>query len=257
MVSEFGGAAVHSGLHDVRRPRGTAGGCRRPGARGHHRVSDGSTSVPVSSLEHAQRSGGGVWPLRARRGVAAARELGLGDLDGARFLDAAVALGVAATRIGAPADGSRSASPRASGVRSVRLSPGRPEPIERARARSICSAVRCARRGWSRRRGSMRSTTTSSGSPTTTRGRVGSRRVARGRLPVDPGAVETNFVQLDAGRLGIRTRRGCGAAPRRGSGPRGDPPGAVAPSRISISDDDIERASALVPRALDGRASRA
>ena len=85
-----------------------------------------------------------------------------------------------------------------------------------AASRSIASAGRCGRPGSSRPPGCTRSTTTSSASPTTTLVRAGSPRAGpRAGLPVDLELVETNFVQLDVGSLGLGEWEAVGRAARR------------------------------------------
>src|ERR1700722_13187231 len=104
MISELGGAAVHSGLQT----RGL------PGRRGRLSPEALRTAVQPADPLHRPRAallalenthnsaGGAVWPLpELRETVAAARELGLAvHLDGARIANAAVATGIAAAEIG-------------------------------------------------------------------------------------------------------------------------------------------------------------
>src|SRR3954467_8731752 len=108
VVSELGGAAAHAGLqvHGVRGDRGRISS-EQIRATMH---ADGSFHTPrtsVVALENTHNNAGGtVWPLDELRAVAStARELGLRlHLDGARLLNAAVALGVHARELGAPFD---------------------------------------------------------------------------------------------------------------------------------------------------------
>ena len=162
----------------------------------------------VLALENTHNSSGGrVWRLdELDDDVETARELGLAvHLDGARLLNAAVALGVAPAEIAArlrhrhalPLEGSRLPARRA--PRWLARADGRARA-----ARSTCSAGRCGRPGSSRRPASTRSTTTSSGSPTTTRGRDAWRRARTRRgCPSISGRCETNFVQIDVAALGL------------------------------------------------------
>ena len=117
---------VHAAASRVR-------GAARAGAdpRGDDRPALGHEPVTkLVSLENTHNSSGGrVWPLDELDAVVAtARELGLRvHLDGARVLNAAVALGVPAAEIGRGASTrSRSASRRGSAVRSARSAPARP-----------------------------------------------------------------------------------------------------------------------------------
>ncbi|MEI7760036.1 MAG: GntG family PLP-dependent aldolase [Thermoleophilia bacterium] len=108
LVYEFGGAAVHAGLITV----GLPGHAGRPTAA---RVAEAAASAQdvvdqqpaVLVLENTHNiAGGRVWPLEDLDAVvAAARAGGLGvHLDGARLMNAAVALGVPASAIGSRVD---------------------------------------------------------------------------------------------------------------------------------------------------------
>ena len=76
-------------------------------------------------------------------------------------------------------------------------------------------------------------------------------------VPVDLERVETNFVQLDVGSMGLDDRRrdssGCwrGRAASRRRSTRGCS-GAV--THLGIGDEDIDHASEAIPRALGGGA---
>ncbi len=132
MISELGGAAVHSGLQT----RGL------PGRRGRLSPEALRTAVhparpappparrAARAREHPQQRRGhrlAGFPSSGRP-LAAARELGLAvHLDGARIANAAVATGIAAAEIGRLFDtGRRSASRRASAARSARWLRARP-----------------------------------------------------------------------------------------------------------------------------------
>ena len=104
-ISELGGPAVHAGLMTRQLPcvagRFTPEQLRETVRRGDddaHAARRGSSR----SRTRTTRSGGRVWPLdEVEAIVATARELGLRlHLDGARLLNAAVALGVPAAEIG-------------------------------------------------------------------------------------------------------------------------------------------------------------
>ena len=108
MVSELGGAAAFSGLQT----RGLPGfrGRLTPEQIRATTHADGSFHTPRTSivaLENTHNSAGGaVWPLEELEAVVqTARRLGLAvHLDGARLLNAAVALGCAPSEIAACAD---------------------------------------------------------------------------------------------------------------------------------------------------------
>ena len=124
MVSELGGAAMHSGLQT----RGLPGyrGRLSPEQMRATAWTEGDYWTPRTSivaLENTHNTAGGtVWPLdELREVVATARELGLRvHLDGARLLNAAVASGTPAAEIAGLPTRSRSASRRGSAARSAR-----------------------------------------------------------------------------------------------------------------------------------------
>ena len=151
VVYEFGGAAVHAGLAHGR-PPGIGG--RLTPAQVHAACSTAEDVVDqrpaVLVLENTHNvAGGRVWPLAELEAVvAAARGRGLGvHIDGARLLNAAVALGVPPAEIGV-ARRHRHALP----VEGARL-PARCRARRAGRAdrawrggRSSCSEARCDRR---------------------------------------------------------------------------------------------------------------
>ena len=99
----------------------------------------------------------------------------------------------------------------------------------------------------------MRWSATSSGSPTTTRARAGSPRGSPPPAPpVDLDQVETNFVQLDVG-----PDRAAALDALRAEGVLLS--GTIhrnvlrAVTYLGITDDDIEQAIELIPRALEAR----
>src|ERR1700704_2389363 len=108
MVSELGGAAVNAGLQT----RGVPGQLGRltPEQLRATMHEDGSFHTPrtsVVAIENTHNNAGGtVWPLDELHAVVAtARELGLSlHLDGARLLNAAIASGVPARELGGPFD---------------------------------------------------------------------------------------------------------------------------------------------------------
>ena len=195
MVAELGGAAMHSGLQT----RGL------PGHRGRltpDQLRAGELRPKAASTGRGRRS----WRSRTRTTAPAApsgrsrssarcvrdgpRARPAVHLDGARLVNAAVASGV-------PAVGDR--RPRFDTV-TLCLSKGLGCPLGAVIAgshelmlelasRSTASAGRCARPGSSLPRGSTRSTTTSSVSPTTTRGPAARRRLGRSRsVPSTPSS---------------------------------------------------------------------
>jgi threonine aldolase len=67
------------------------------------------------------------------------------------------------------------------------------------------------------------------------------------------GPVETNFVQVDVGALGLTSAEACARLAAAGVGLSATvTPGVIrAVTHLDVGDDDVERAVELVPRALD------
>jgi threonine aldolase len=82
------------------------------------------------------------------------------------------------------------------------------------------------------------------------------RRLAEGLhgagVPVEPEHVETNFVQVDVGALGIGEAQALEQLAQIGVGLSATPhPGVLrALTHLDISDEDVEQAIELIPRAL-------
>jgi threonine aldolase len=76
--------------------------------------------------------------------------------------------------------------------------------------------------------------------------------VAAAGVPVDLEQVETNFVQVDVGALGLDAADALERLAREGVGLSGTAhPGLLrAVTHLDISDDDIDRAIESIPRAL-------
>jgi threonine aldolase len=74
-------------------------------------------------------------------------------------------------------------------------------------------------------------------------------------VPVDLERVQTNFVQIDVGALGLTSAAALAALAEVGIGLSGTVrPGILrALTHLDIDDDDVERAVELVPRALGAR----
>ena len=168
-----------------------------------------STSVPPCSCSRtpttspAAASGRSTSSTRSWRPPAPA---GVGvHLDGARLMNAAVALGVPAAAIGSRVDTVTLCLSKGLGcpLGAAARRPRRPDggglaaevPLRRrdAAGRDRSPPPRCTP-----------STTTSSGSPSTTSGPAGSPRVGTPTgIPVELDRVETNFVQIDTSRLDL------------------------------------------------------
>ena len=209
LIAELGGPAVHAGLmtrplparagrfttDQVRAPLPdavTSDTCRRPASS----RSRTRTTPPAAASGRSPRLP--RWRKRAASSSSACTST-------ARASSTPQSrAGRRRRRSPATATRSRSASRRASAVRSARSSPAQPSGCCVRGASSISSAGRCGRRESSPRRASTRSTTTSTGWPTTTRAPGASPRHSHeAGVPVDLEQVETNFVQVDVGSLGL------------------------------------------------------
>jgi threonine aldolase len=254
---ESGGPAFHSGLV-VKRIDGRRGLFGADDVRA--QVNDpGVLHLAVTrvlSIENTSNGGGGtVWPIGLVEEVCAeARRLGLAlHLDGARLLNAAVASGVEAARYGRPFD-----------TVTLCLSKGLGCPLGALLAASGDLVAR-ARRFKHLFGGAMRQAGVVAAAgiyaldhnlPRLADDHANARRLADGwaeaGLPVQPGEVETNFVLLDAGALGLGV---AAAAERlRAEGvllsPAARPGHLRAVTHLDVTAGDIERAVAAGVRAL-------
>ena len=256
-IAELGGPAVHAGL--MARPLpGHAGRLSPEQIRRAYRAGDGThtSRTRILSIENTHNSSGGrVWPLEEIDAVAAlARELDLRlHLDGARVLNAAVALGVPAARIGGRFD-----------TVTLCLSKGLGCPLGALVAGSR-DRMALARRYKHQFGGAMRQAGIVAAAGVyalehhverLADDHARARRLAEGLaaadLPVDVDAVETNFVQVDAGALGLTTAEALARLREVGIGFSSTihPNVLRAVTHLDISDEDVECAIDAVPRAL-------
>jgi threonine aldolase len=257
LLAELGGPAVHSGL--MTRPiRGTAGRFGPDEIQRMVRRTDG-THVPstrIVALENTHNaSGGRVWPLEEVAALTAAcRELELAvHLDGARLLNAATALGVPAAEIGRHFD-----------TVTLCLSKGLGCPLGALVAGSDDSMAR-ARTFKHRFGGAMRQAGIVAAAGVyaldhhvarLADDHARARRLAEGLhatgVPVDVEQVETNFVQVDVGSLGLDEAEALERLARNGVGLSMTPhPGVLrALTHLDVDDDDVDRAIDLIPKAL-------
>ena len=257
LTGELGGPAIHAGL--MTRPvRGTAGRFGPDEVRAMLRRTDGSHVPPTRlvSVENTHNaSGGRVWPRAEIEAlVATCRELDLRvHLDGARLMNAAVASGEEAAAIGRHFD-----------AVTLCLSKGLGCPLGAIVASSAELAVKMRRLkhlfgGAMRQAGIVAAAGLYALDHHIDRlaeDHARARRLAEGLraagLAVDLEQVETNFVQIDVGPLGLGPREALERLRREGVGLSGTAHPTVlrALTHLDITDEDIDRAVEAIPRAL-------
>ncbi len=257
MVAELGGAAMHSGLQT----RGLPGyrGCLSPRqVRTAARPSDGFhiPRASVVALENTHNSSGGtVWPFETLRSVVdTARELALSvHLDGARLANAAVASGVPAAQIGGLFDTVTLCLSKGLGAPLGAVIAGSHELMARARVEKHRFG------GAMRQAGIVAAAGLYALEHNVDRladDHARARRLAEGwaahGVSADPHLVETNFVQVDVGDLGLTSAEAIARLGAAGVGMSATvEPGVIrAVTHLDVSDDDVERALELVPQAL-------
>ncbi len=256
MTSELGGAAYHSGLQT----RGL------PGYRG--RITpeqvravawkDGEFWTPrmsILALENTHNTAGGaVWPLdELGETVTAARELGLrAHLDGARLMNAAVASGVPAAEIARGFDTVTLCLSKGLGCPLGALIAGSRELMHRAR-------IEKHRFGGAMRQAGIVAAAGLYALEHNVERLADDHRRARALadgwsgagLPVDPDSVETNFVQLDVGSLGLTEAEAIARIREQGVLLSQTKPGVLrAVTHLDVDDEDVEHALDAVPRAI-------
>ena len=257
MVAELGGAAMHSGLQTRGLP-GYRGRLTPQQVRAAARVSDGFhiPRASVVALEDTHNSAGGaVWPLDELEAVVAtARELGLAvHLDGARVANAAVSLGVPAAEIASRFDTVTLCLSKGLGCPLGAVVAGSHDLMARARVEKHRFG------GAMRQAGIVAAAGVYALEHNVERladDHARARRLAEGwesyGVPVDVELVETNFVQLDAGALGLTSAEAIAKLAEAGVGLSATvKPGVLrAVTHLDVDDDAVERAIELVPRAL-------
>ncbi|HEY4346542.1 MAG TPA: GntG family PLP-dependent aldolase [Gaiellaceae bacterium] len=258
MISELGGAAMHSGLQT----RGLPGfhgrispeqleGVIRPPDRLH------GPRVSLLAVENTHNSAGGaVWPFEELKAVvAAARRLGLAvHLDGARLANASVASGVPAAEMGALFDTVTLCLSKGLGCPMGAVIAGSPELMARARMEKHRFG------GAMRQAGIVAAAGVYALEHNVQRladDHMRARSLAEGwaaaGLPVDAERVETNFVQVDVRTLGLTSAEAIERLKDAGIGLSGTVRHGVlrAVTHLDIDDDHIERAIELAPAALE------
>jgi threonine aldolase len=264
VVYEYGGPAVHAGLM-VLGLAGSAGRITPAQVRAAvpERTKAADQFPSLVSLENTHNNAGGrVWPLdELEEVVDACRDLGLGvHLDGARLLNAAVALGCAPATISAQAD-----------TVTLCLSKGLGCPLGALLA-SAASLVERARREKHLFGGAMRQAGIVAAAGVyaldhhvdrLADDHARARRLAEGLreagIPVDVEQVETNFVQIDVARLELDRADALARLRDAGVGLSATihPTVVRAVTHLGITEEDVERAIELVPNALSASAATA
>jgi len=249
LIYEHGGPAVHSGL--VMRPLEGRAGRFTP-----EQVRAALRRQSVVSVENSHNSSGGrVWPPAALQELAAdCRALGARvHLDGARLANAAVASGVAPADLGRHFD-----------TVTLCLSKGLGCPLGALVAGSS-GLMAEARSGKFLFGGAMRQAgiVAAAGlyaldhhldriADDHRRARVLAEGLHAAGVPVDLEQVETNFVQIDLGRLGLDRSEALERLRNQGVGLSVTihPTVLRAVTHLDVSDDDIDRALDAIPQAL-------
>jgi threonine aldolase len=256
LLSELGGPAVFAGL--MTRPISSPNGRFTPKqVREKARSGDlGHTpTTRIVAIENTHNSSGGrVWPLAEIEAVAAeCRELEIAlHIDGARLFNAAVASGEEPALIARHGD-----------TVTICFSKGLGCPFGAVVAGSGEGMLR-ARRFKHQFGGAMRQAGMAAAAcvyaldhhvDRLAEDHARARRLAEGLvetgLPVDLEQVETNFVQIDVGALGLSQMEAMERLLNEGvrlSTTMGSRLRAV--THLDITDEDIERAAELIPRAL-------
>jgi len=258
MISELGGAAMHSGLQT----RGL------PGYRGRLTVDQIPAAVhpedrfhtpraSIVALENTHNSAGGtIWPLDELEAVVGvSRELGLAvHLDGARIANAAVALGVPAAQMGAQFDTVTLCLSKGLGCPLGAVIAGSHDLMARARVEKHRFG------GAMRQAGIVAAAGLYALEHNVERladDHARARRLVDGwaerGVPVDPDAVETNFVQVDVGSLGLTSPQAIERLAAAGVGLSSTiRPGILrAVTHLDIDDAGIDEAIEVVPQALE------
>ncbi len=257
LLAELGGPAIHAGLM-IRAVKGDAGRFSGEQIRAMVRRTDGTHVPPtrVVAVENTHNgSGGRIWPREALEDVVStARELGLAvHLDGARLLNAAVATGESAAEIAGPFDTVTLCLSKGLGCPLGALVAGSHELMAKARRLKHLFG------GAMRQAGIVAAAGVYALDHHVERlaeDHARARRLAEGLhaagLPIDLDQVETNFVQLDLAPLGFEAGDALERLKNEGVGLSWTPHPTVlrAVTHLDVSEEDIDRALELIPRAL-------
>lgn len=259
LVYEYGGAAAHAGLVTLGLP-GESGRVTPEQVRAAAAPSakPADQRVTVLSLETTHNNAGGrVWPLAELREVSGtARDLGLAvHLDGARILNAATALGVPAAELGSLVDTVTLCLSKGLGCPLGALLAGSRELIDRAWREKHLFGGAMRQAGIVAAAGvyALDHHVERLAEDHARARRLAEALVAAG-VPVELERVESNFVQVDLGPLGLERSEGLRRLMEAGVGLSATihPTVVRAVTHLEIGDEDIARASELIPRALLG-----
>lgn len=258
-ISEQGGPAVHSGL--------VCRGLLGPGGLG--RITPEQLRAAMRPdrphyyprtrivvLENTHNSAGGtVWPLAELAAViGTARELGLAThLDGSRVCNAAVALGVPVADIAGQFDTATLCLSKGLGCPMGALLAGPAELMVEARRLKHLFGGATRQAGIVAAAGLYAFDHTIAGlADDHRRARRLGEALAVAGVPVDLARVQTNFVQVDVGPLGLTAGEAIARLAAAGVGLTGTihPTVLRALTHLDVSDEDIEAASQLIPEAL-------
>ena len=260
VIYEYGGPAAHAGLM-IEAITGRHGrfGVDALAAAVEPSTKSADQRASVLALENTHNSSGGrCWPPEEIEAVtAAAREWGLrAHLDGARLLNAAVATRTAPSAIGRHFDTVTLCLSKGLGCPLGALLAGSAETIERAwREKHLFG-------GAMRQAGIVAAAGVYALDHHVDRlsdDHARARRLAEGwqaaGLPVDLDQVETNFVQLGVGALGLGRDEALARLREAGVGLSSTihPSVIRAVTHLDVDDDAIDRAIALAPEALGAR----
>jgi threonine aldolase len=257
VIYEYGGTAAHAGLMTLALPgdRGRLSPEQvRAAAAPSTKVADQRATVLALEDTH-NSSGGRVWPLPALEDVvSAAHELGLAaHLDGARLLNAATALAIEPAVIAGRFD-----------TVTLCLSKGLGCPL----GALLAGSDELMAHAWREKHlfgGAMRQAGVVAAAglyaldhnvarleDDHARARTLAAALHEAGVPVDLEQVETNFVQIDAARLGLDRADALArlAAAGVGLSTTIHPTVMRAVTHLDVTDDDIARASEVIPEAL-------
>src|SRR6187431_2982452 len=254
---ELGGPAVHSGLvmkslvtaHGIFTAEDVREAVNPPG--------DLHTApTRLVCIENTHNGGGGrVWPLaRLQEVVAEARQHGLSvHLDGARLLNAAIASGTPAAAYGREFDTVTLCLSKGLGCPLGAVIAGSRERMAKARRFKHLFG------GAMRQAGVVAAAGVYALDHNIDRlaeDHARARRLGEGLydagVPVDLEQVETNFVQVDVGPLGLSPEEALERLAQQGVGlsMTVHPTKLRAVTHLDVDDEDIDRATELIPRAL-------